>query len=197
MASEKADVYKVILEGVLLGQKVMNVFHYASTVPGTGAAPLLLQLFRDDVVPSIVTPLSDKVVFQKITVQNLVDFGNAAVDVISSTGLRTGDISGPFDAWGFRLIPETMFFKQGAKRFAGVAEGDISDGYPTTFQDIRLTTLAAKLLKTLPSSFHAYKPAIAATINVLGTPIEFFPDIIAASFSWYTTQNTRKRGRGN
>jgi len=186
-----ADTYRLVLNAVIAGEEISNVFHFGRSAPAGSAAGLTTS-FISTVLPIIQDVVSAAVLFTTVDATNLDDPDDTASSLANVAGLRGTDIVSTFNAWGFRLYPSVGSIQTGGKRFAGVTENEISNGVAVGTQLTRLAVLATRLQTPFFQGLITYTPAIYSRIIVATIPIIRVATIAAAAYNWQTTQNSRK-----
>jgi len=194
------DEYSVITRANLNGQTVINVYKYRNT--GTdGTATQLATYFRDSMLENIKTICSNQLTFTEVSVINDDNETEFASLFFSKPGLRTGQCAPPFVAWGFQMYTNNIHRKPAAKRFGGVSEDDMNNGYPDDgFQDA-LDNVALMLSAIGVVSGAQFRPILLSRLCVkdLGGKCAQPPsytyernNITSAAFDYITSQNSRK-----
>lgn len=186
------DHYRLKLSGNYLGQTIINTFYYENVLTNS-TAPFLNLDFLDDILPAIQAVVSDQVTFTDTEVQNLDNPSDFSVSAFSNPGLRAGQPTPPFVAWGYTLYSNNLVHRSGGKRFAGVAEPDIDNGVPVGSVLTPLNLLAIRMGAALPTGGTAvWRPRIARITYVDSVPSYEWTVCNASAFKWVTSQNTRK-----
>lgn len=208
MAIATADILKLNVRALYGGSTSRNIYHYSvNEVVGT---PEILDLAQDwwGQVNTILRAVSDQtLVYQDIVIESLTGDRDFAVYPIPSgsaagTITQVGTKTPSFLATSLRLTLATRAIRSGWKRYAGVSWSYLGDygalgaGYNTA-----LNLLGALLEDTL--TLEAASGSVVAIPVVVGRRNVPFPDtlITAPITGWsvspyVTTQNTRKRNRG-
>jgi len=186
-----ADTYRLVLNAVIAGEEISNVFHFGR---GTsfGNANGLATGFIANVLPLIQDIVSSAVLFTTVDATNLDDPDDTSSNLANVAGLRGIDLVSTFNAWGFRMFPSVGSIQTGGKRFAGVTESDLSDRVATGLQLVRLAALATRLQTPFIQSLISYTPAIYSRIVVATIPLIRVATVASAAYNWQTTQNSRK-----
>jgi len=193
------DVYTLKLSGNLHSQTINNMFYYVDNAVSGGDAQVLGELFEDWMLPVIATIVSSSYTMTDIEVQNLSDPTDFFVLSTSVPGVRGATTQGPFQAWGFRLNAASLVEKSGAKRIAGVAESDTTNGIVDGTMLSSVNSVGAALGNGLPLvGTKLFRPRIRHLANPgeLGPPEYYYGIIASGVYTAVTTQNSRKYGRG-
>lgn len=179
---------------VMQDQDMMNVYYFRQE-NGSDGAQALAEAFEQVILPNIVAIQHSSVTHTEIEVINVFDeedFYSLAL-TSGNVGERTGEVLPRFNAWGFTILRATRLVRNGSKRIAGIAEGDILNGVP-----------AGGFLSTL----NGYADALAATLEDsngnawdlkipkgpwVGATVPLAMPISGVIFAQATTQNSRKR----
>lgn len=203
------DVYELIDRQTLQGQQCLNVYFYQTTVAGDDyRATDLIDEFLADVMPDIRTIQTADVLHIEISARNLFDPTDREDRAISLAGTGAySDVQNNFSAIGFSLTQDNGAVKNGAKRYAGVPDENVTDGVIVSAGYITyLNTLATQLFQTLAvGAVDAFAPVIVKRIlNLAGDYV--LPDVVGdlvvgfitdAVFNpLVTSQTSRKVGRG-
>lgn len=125
------DIYQVVDQQRLQGQKVVNVYFYRRTAEVLVGNPAqqVADAFDGQVIPGIVPVQAPALTHESLIVTNLFDPSDTYTKVISEAGTWDGpDDATPFDAFGFRLVQDNGAVRNGAKRIAGLKENQQSGG---------------------------------------------------------------------
>lgn len=215
------DIYQITAKQRYLGETAINVYFYEQRAPfvpiGGNEADFVLAEWQLQILPNILPCQSVKVVYEKISVKNLYDNTQQAIELVSHTGTNpdlSTDEMASFAALGFSLQTQSGAVRSGAKRLAGQIEGGITDGVLTgsgiltaaaDASDAMKDTIKTGLLFDFPTFF----PVIVKRVKD-GVPPDVvyrlpenaaegvFADVASVLFDvLVTTQNTRKIGRGS
>jgi len=185
-------VMKLTLQTTYLGEICQNVFYYDVSGVDPSTADLLV-VFATDVIPDIQNIVSSAVSFVNLDAINLddpTDFSNVAI--VGTPGARPTDPSPPFLAWGYTYNRTSRVVRSGAKRFVGIAEGDMDEGIAVTGILAALDALGAQLSTSLVGPIGGvYEPIIYGDV----TPTRLVPIAVPVSSVTYTritSQNSRK-----
>jgi len=178
----------------LLGEELHNVFYYQvqSPVLVQNLAALWVQ-FTDEILEYWRQCVSTQVSFIECVLTNLHS-GDTYIQNIALNGLRSGEVLPAFVGWGFTLQRSDTSVRNGSKRFAGVCEGDISDGLATTGIRAVLEILAERLGYTLITTFpdnEEFNPVIYSR-DVPFLTTYTYSRIVKGVYRRVTTQNSRK-----
>lgn len=191
-------LFKVVLHSSFVDDptnEYISVFGYRSNILVSNEEQVLADEFVNDHLPAIRNVVSINTIFKRVEVYNVTN-GTGYWDkplVPTLGGLRAGENSVKFAAWGFRYNRVTAGKRHGAKRFGNVSESDITNGAATG----AVTTVLNATAVTLGSSIN---------VGVIQT---WFPEILERKptgvYPWtshpilnvqyvrITSQNSRKR----
>lgn len=191
------DIYQILDKQTLLGQEVLNVYYYKSDGGSGLQAEDLGDAFIDQMLPDIVAMQSNELVHTEIQVNcvtNLDDFHIHPL-VTGNIGEFTQSVNDPFGAYGFELIRSTRATRNGSKRIGGVPDTVVTDGVISSGAITLADTLATTMGGNLIAGGADFTPQIR---HKKRTDTEFtYFDAAGAIYKRYTTQNTRKFGRGS
>lgn len=193
------DIFSLKLSGNLHSQTVNNMFFYEFVGAAGGDAQALGDLFYAWLPPIISTIVSSSYTMTDIEVQNLDTPSDYFVRAFSISGSRSATTQGPFQAWGFRINASSLVEKSGAKRIAGVAESDTTNGVCDSAILSDVNAVGAALGGALPLvGTKLFRPRIRHLANPdeLGPPEYYYGLVSSGVFTGVTTQNSRKYGRG-
>lgn len=186
-------VYKVTTFGAFRGQQVRNVFGYRALDSGetTAHAVELAQLFTNPVVTNFILPavMSDYV-YERTEVELMTDNSIFAVEFLAATGVKTGAGLPSFVALQYRCLRPVPAYRNGYKRFPGLAAADIDND---VINDVggELESLRQALLLALTGSLTTFQPFVAKRKLPDGGGVDGF-DIDAVANPRIGSQNTRK-----
>lgn len=192
--------YLLKLSGNLLGQSVINIWHYTS-VSGSPVASDLGGIFEVTVIPALMAIGSSDLTYTDLEVKNIASGTDYYVNSFSLKGTRNGVSSSPFNAWGFKLNPGNITVKAGGKRIGGVARDDMYDGDPVASMLSPLATAALWIGKALVTTAGNFRPVLESircnkdpvTHKCNGTyQAPTYPQINSGTFDVGTTQSSRK-----
>lgn len=173
------------------GQECSNRFFYSALTSPFGNAGDLGIAFVADVLPTIGACLTSLFTDQIIRVRNLGDDTDFTEFATTQVGLRASTIQSQWDAWGFWLLPSSYLIRKGSKRFAGVADVDVSSRMPVAGVVDELNELAVALGVLITGLVAEYTPTIYSPANQTH-PGDLYVPVSGAVFKRFTTQNSRK-----
>lgn len=198
------DIYRLKLSGNFLGQTVNNIFHFENVVANLTAVDLNSG-FMLNVLPYIRAVCSTNMTYTDIEIVNLSNGSDFYTNTFGENGTRVGgDDAPPFVAWAFSLNPNRIDRRAGAKRFAGIREGDIVSGVNTgailgPLDDLAIAlgnpifVLAGRFTPVLKSIRCVKDPV---TNKCTSAFIISYPRISSANYDSVSTQSSRKFGYG-
>lgn len=124
------DVYEIVDESTMIGQKVLNVYFYRLTATPAGftGAQDVAQAYEDQMLPAVRAAQTTDVLHQSVRARNLFDETDAAELLFSAPGTSGTDSAGTFEAYPFRLVGNNAAVRAGAKRIPGVDTAVVTDG---------------------------------------------------------------------
>lgn len=162
------DVFQLTLRQRYFDTQVLNVFYYqqlnANNDPVNNSSVILLGAFAEDVLPAISNIQVTELAYEGIDVINLFNvedlYSDDSVEPTAGAYVVTSVMS-PFNALEFRSSRVSRAIRRGYKRFAGMDESMIEDGF-----------LAS-----------AFVPAITAVSNAITVSIAFSGAPLGATFN--------------
>ena len=191
------STYKVKLKQNYLGEVCYNIFHYFSEEDWAPEQLALSFLARVVVAMQGVSHTAnsyDSVEIEDARAGVLPPYVLALSDF---NGIRVGDPTPSFNAWGYFLQRGSKNMRSGGKRVSGVNEADTAGQKPATFFENNLVTPADAFSAVLTwSATYTFLPLIYRKEKLDPPAPEQGTQIISAQYRRYTSQNTRKEGRG-
>lgn len=191
-----SNVYRIILQGVCLGQQTLNIFYYGANSPVVDV-PNLLDAFDGNVVSNVAGAVNHNWSSQLLTLQaerGGSEFGSL---VSNQTGTNGGDCLPPYVTWDFTFLRGGALERNGYKRFAGVGEGNQTNGVADTGIRVALDALADEMFSNLTVDAVEFFPVIRRTRVHRAPQIPpSYWDISGIVYSKIGTQNSRKFGHG-
>lgn len=193
---EVPGVYEIAVEARFKGQQCVNRFHYYEETLGSPNYNTLHTAFINDVLVDILTIQSQNYVMRELRITPLfgTDLGLVGANIQTGGQSSPADLP-PFMAWKFKLLHGDRRVRPGQKRFAGVTEGAVDDETYNSSLATAVSALSVSLAQTLTDGSLNFVPVI------VHYPSDKYPSIILAQvvsaiFTGWTTQNSRKAGRG-
>lgn len=194
MPTTNSGIYEVVLEQTYGAEIVKNVFHYLHTLGNDDEQQECADAFDEDALASIASIANDLIKYTEIRVANLTGL---LADVSIVPSIAEGDVSGAvmpsFVSCPFRYIRSSKETRNGAKRFGGITEENITGN---------------NFLPAFFTAMQAIENVLAGQIDVVGAifePIILRKPDVAGVFTYnevanviavdrVTTQNSRKTG---
>jgi hypothetical protein len=183
-------------------QSIQNVFAYELTL-GAGGAANLNDAFDANVMPQIQGVTVGDTHFDDLYTVNLDDPTDFHTQVLSVTGLVSGDASASFLVWEFEYLRASRAVNNGRKAIGMVSESSVTGGeadpsilvdlsnlavtFSSPLSDVGVTTTWTPRIFRRPGTYSS---------GVVAPPGEFFP-IFDVLYRRVSTQSTRKSGRGS
>jgi len=188
------DFYTLKLSGNMLGQTILNIFHYEMITGSGGGSAELNTGFQANILTRIMAIASSDVTYTDIEIFNWDNGSDFVVDNFSQSGQQANQSSTSFLAWAFVLNAANINNKPGHKRFAGVASVSLQDNAPASAIITSLNSLASVLGSPIISGGNSYRPRHRYKIesNIEGVYNEGWVNINSAEFRRVSTQSTRK-----
>lgn len=193
------DKYELTFHSTLLGVDMLNKFHYSQvtndTMVGPPQALALAKAFDAIVLPALQFIQSTSVVYGQIEVANLTDLSDFASFPSTSTphGNEAGDVLPPWVTASFIYHRASRDFRNGAKRFSGISEGDISGVNPSVpwlASAIGLSAILEGILAAPLITDGTWQPGYFGKRH--SDHLRVFTGISGVSFNRVGSQNTRK-----
>lgn len=194
------DVYAFVATGTVLGELLVNVFHYKAFGAGDVDLDALSSAFFTDVLTPIAALLDNHAQYTQLEIKQVVGGSSYNVDVFASplVGAQAGQCLPPAVCFTYRMQRTQLHRRHGYKRFSGVNEGLVQDGVVISPGAAVITNVAAALAADLtPISGIALRPVILHS-QLNGQPVipPVPQDIQTVVYSHLGTQNTRKFKHG-
>lgn len=204
MAAALGDLIQITAFQRYLEQRVLNVYYYRVTAP-LGLADGYLASFHTSFLAVVLNAVravqASLLTYDSIRYANLsngIDLLEQPVSLAGTVATTTATAMPSFVAMTWLLRRESLATRNGYKRFAGVNDGTV---------DGNNSTIGASILDAVSNGLSA---DLMAGVAVLGAPVivrrpllvpagtsYVYSDIGSAQFREVSTQNTRKRGRGD
>ena len=191
------DRFQIIDTQYYLGQGILNIYYYKATAGSAANAQNCVAGWIAGPLPEILAIQDVDMEHNAFTCINLDDPTDFFVDFPTSGNIGTYTGTHPLAAWAafsFMYHRATRACRNGWKRFAGIDEevvagNEIVPGFLST-----VNALATALGTTIDGFGNQYIPRIVRKNAVPALSEDF--GVTSVSFRGYTTQNTRKPGRG-
>lgn len=192
MPTTNSGIYEVVLEQTYGAELVKNVFHYLHTLGNDDEQQECADAFDEDALPGIASIANDLIKYTEIRVANLTGL---LADASIVPSIPDGDVSGlvmpSFISCPFRYIRTSKETRNGAKRFGGITEENITGN---------------NFIGTFFTAMQAIESVLAGQIDVVGAifePIILRKPDVAGVYTYnevanviavdrVTTQNSRK-----
>lgn len=198
-----ADIVTIRPCGTYLDQQVCNIFYY---LVGVWTGNLTLEDVLDEFITDVLAPIraiqSTSLTWNELSYRNLTNASEKLDRSISLAGTVTsaGTDTPSYVAAPFTYNHDNSNVRPGAKRFAGLIEGWVSGnayGGSATPTNALQTALAANLVAGSPEDFR-FEPIVLGR-NPDGSynfgQLGFVTSVLQTGY--VSTQNSRKRGRGD
>jgi len=196
------SVFEIRLFEELLGQQVVNVFHYQSRGSSDISSSMsdVLTAWNSVIAAPLVAVQNNHVNLLQSTIRHLVDGGEeATLTYSSSTGTVSGESLPPHDCFAFRYNRLTTSTRHGQKRIAGVSESWNVNGVVTDSTNItKLATLAAAFFHKVDSTdglntgAELWPVIYSTTLNGEPRIPPVINQVASVGYVRISTQNTRK-----
>lgn len=206
-----AEHVRIVLNGNLFNQEVQNVMHFEMAGTGAALAENIAKGFWDWIKSPLRGVTTTDMNYLSVDCYDnddpAGDFGTYTIpsgERLGTYGLLTLT---PNSAYGMKLNVGNRTTKPGATRFAGVRADAVGDGgYFDSATNTLLNTLAATLITTftvavtttLNGRLHVYGAPHPASLRYPARETAVYNKVEAVvPLTYFTTQNTRKYGRGS
>lgn len=188
------DLYQLIDRQDLLGQEVINRYHYVNVSLG-GNANDLADAYIQDVLPSVLATQRSGLEHKTIEVINLDDLTDFHTEtLVGATGTYpTGEGQLPFVTLSMKLVRSTRAIRNGRKAISGISEEFTNaSGLDPAVQPL-VDALAVAMGATIaaPLSAAGFEPTILGEPND-NRPTEIRVPVAGVVFGRIGTQNSRK-----
>lgn len=188
--------YQISFLGSFLDQLIMNRFFYQAQDDYSGDLGALGSAITGDIMTNLLPWVSDDLSFSICRTLEL--FGDRQYDDNLLSGVVGEDNGANLPAFfgaRFTLYPANTRVKKGRKIFAGITEAMVeADGYNSGY-NTRVANMATILQATMTVSSIDFIPVLLSPANSRHTG-DVITAIIAASWTAWSTQGSRKIGRG-
>lgn len=193
---EWTDSYQITVEQELFEQVVINRFFYRATSTYSGALNDVVSTFRslwNTYVPLVQT---DELTCQELRILELFgDRQQAAIQGLGGEGQDNGAALPQWFAFTWRLWPSDTRVRKGHKRIAGVCEQAVDGNTLNSGYQDRIDDITSFLANSLSVSGTEFLPTLLSPENSIHSG-NLAPAVAVAQFTGFTTQSSRKTGRG-
>ncbi len=196
----QGDTFEIKLSGLVLGQQVINVWHYAQLETGTSHPALadILGAWTATIRAALIGAMSAGASYQSAHLSWVIG-GTELYDAVLTDwiGQLAGEALPPYACWSFlfRRLYNTTF--NGHKRIPGVRETDQADGAAIGDQITRLNALATLFGSAIVIGGVLWTPVIVSRVlNGIPRTVPVINPVDVVQYRSLGTQNTRKFGRG-
>lgn len=191
------DIYQVSYFQDIVGQAVVNVFHYLQVSANTAGLPAedLAEGFEVLVAPAYEDILAvgwEGLGTEVINIGSLLDF-DVRTYTSPFTGGRTGQRVANSICWSFRLNRLGPGQRSGWKRLSCIAESDVNGQTPDAGIIAALDVVAGILGDTFEAGGALWSPAVVKRPIVYGVAPTVFYLPITVDFRGVGTQVSRKQ----
>ena len=186
-------LFEIRLRQSLFEQEIVNIFYYKDdeTGPNVGLSQIAIA-FVADVLAVIEVMQSELLEGVDVRVRKLGGTVEEVQNIDTRTGERPGEALPSFNAWGYILNRTNIDIRNGAKRFAGVAEGDVDGNFPVSAIQVDLDNIAIALQATLILANDAELTPVIYRRDTFEDPSWFGSIVADSAFTKVTTQVSRK-----
>jgi len=178
------------------GQLCINRFFYKASGDYVESLADVLLVFQSNFTTALLPFLSDQYTGYEYRILKLYD--DKQTDLLSAVGDTGEEISAglpAFFGYRFRMYPADTRIRKGRKIFAGVVEAAVDGDLLNGAYSARAAAVAAFIQATMLVHSVDFVPALLSPANTrhIGNLIA---EITVAQFVGFSTQNSRKIGRG-
>jgi len=189
--------YQVSLLQELLGELVINRWFYICAEPYVGSLESIALAFETLWLPLLQAITRDSLTYTNTVVQELFGdrqmFDNAIVD--ETGGLSVGEVLPAFFGARYRLVPFNTRVRKGRKIFAGMTEAEVQGNDIHPDYVAAHTAVALAMNDTITAESQDFLPSLLSPANTRHTG-NIITQITSASWTGWSTQSSRKVGRG-
>lgn len=189
--------YQVTLHQTFLSQLVINRWFYICAEPYVGALSSIVSAFVSKWLPLLGAIQSQHLTYDHVTVLELFGERQSYDEVLSSEegDVTSGEDLPAFFGSRFKLVPFNTRVRKGRKIFSGLTEvmvqaNDIAPTYVSAFADVALA-----MNDVITAEGQDLLPSLLSPANTKHTG-NIITQITTASWSGWSTQSSRKIGRG-
>lgn len=189
------QLIKIVLYALQQGEESQNRWFYLAETPVL--IEDLLGEFITQVVAAQTELCSADVSFTRVSGERIDGSAQSAISMTLENviGQRQPEMLNTFDAWGFRLDTPNRVFRAGGKRVSGIAEQSFIQGEPEPGMDTFLIDYATAQTLVLGVAGGDSVDVLAKIQE--GDDFYTVDPVLNASFTYITTQNSRKKNRGS
>ena len=124
-------VFELVVNQVLGGQEVANIWYFTQTDAGPVKEALrVAEAFRDEFISALIPLQTTQLQYTEILAQQLGSLTNyGELGLTGLQGASTQQSMASFVAWKLDILRTTKETRQGAKRIAGLVEADVAGNY--------------------------------------------------------------------
>jgi hypothetical protein len=193
MPTFTVKLYEIRLRQELFSQECINLFYYKDdeTGPAIGLSQIGIS-FNSDVLSLMEAIQNENVLGVDIRTRLMGGGVENVQNIDTQTGDKVGESTASFNAWGYILNRTNIDIRNGAKRVAGVSEGDVDGNFPVSGMQTDLDAVAVAFQQTLILANDAELTPVIFRRGSFTDP-DWFGSIVAdAAFRKVTSQVSRK-----
>lgn len=193
---------RIITYALLFNQQVQNRYVYtvAGGIPEISDLAAIAVAFDTTVLAKIAVLQSASLTYQMLTVEDL-DTGllfESASTRVGAISTATAECPGAFVSWAFQLVRATRFTRHGWKRLGGVTENFFTQ---SSLEAVKALPEVIDVQNALLGILTAGTPELTLTpvipkFSKITGDLLGFNQIADCKFRYFSTQNSRKVGRG-
>lgn len=193
MPTTTVGLYEVVLEQSYFTSNVLNVFHYLSNTSDDDVQLLCATAFDEDVMAALAVVGNISLKFDNIRCVNLTGtLADANITPSQADGDVVGAVVIDFVSSAFRYNRVTKDTRNGAKRFTGLVEENVTGGSFTVAYNVDLDALAVILGTDISTVGGVFSPVIVRKPVGAGGVWTFNDVVSVQNLDRVTTQNSRK-----
>lgn len=186
------DIYQVKLFTKVLGQNLLNVFHYQSASAIGNAGELAIR-FNLSVWAEVRPLLSSDTLYDHVEVKNVNDPTDFSFWVGTILNGQRGSVSAAtHDALSFTFYTTRTDANSGGKRFGALSTTDVIDGALTGSLMTQVATAENAMENNIAGVSAVYVPCVYGQRVGAGLGLKFANRLSSVSYLGITSQNTRK-----
>lgn len=177
-------------------QLIINRFFYQASGDYVESLADLLAALRIGFVTYLLPMISDQYTGYEYKILRL--YGDKQTDLLTAVGDVGGDNGAglpAFFGYRYRLYPADTRVRKGRKIFTGVCEAAVDGDSLNAAYTARATAISDWIVATLPVHAVDFVPVLLSPANTRHTG-NLVAEITVASYVGFSTQNSRKIGRG-
>lgn len=193
MPIQTDPLFEIRMRQEFLGAACVNFFYFRHNTATTviNKEEFAIQ-FRTDVLNVVADIQSVDLENVDVRVREFGDPNEFVLVTSATPGTRAGNPLNSFSAWGFILVRNTIDIRNGSKRFAGIAEDDVTGNEPVVPFEGNLDDVAAALSENIEMPNSAVAIPVIYRRDSFDEGTWFGGNFGTARFTAITSQVSRK-----